>query len=126
MKTITILPIGTEVYFFDPLLEGDLEIFKSIILGCYVNKNEGELYYQMISRPAPAWCVSDTLEGVEILKRAFLHYREKLQMANAENKVRYSELRNGTVFDEYKADVLPTEEKIGESDDESKNSANDA
>ena len=126
MKTITALPIGTEVYFFDPLLEGDLEIFKSVVLGSYVNKNEGELYYQMISRPAPAWCVSDTLEGVEILKRAFLHYREKLQTANTENKVRYNELRDGTVFDEYKADGLPTEKKIGDNNDESENSANDA
>ena len=119
MQIIKTLPIGTEVYYFDPLLEDDIEIFKSVVLGCFVNKNEGELYYQMINKQSPAWCVSDTKEGVEILKRAFLNYREKLQMANAANKVRYNELREGTVFEEYKVTSLPTEEKIGEDNEQS-------
>ena len=125
MKTITNLPIGTEVYYFDPVLDGEIEIFKSIVLGCYVNKNEGELFYQLVNNHAPAWSVSDTLEGIQILKRAFLYYREKLQMANAANKVRYNEMREGTVFEEFDVNHLPMEEKIGDEDDESENSAND-
>lgn len=125
MKTITNLPIGTEIYYFDPVLDGEIEIFKSIVLGCYVNKNEGELFYQLVNNHAPAWSVSDTLEGIQILKRAFLYYREKLQMANAANKVRYNEMREGTVFEEFDVNHLPMEEKIGDEDDESENSAND-
>ena len=126
MKTIETYPIGTEAYYFDPVLDGDLEIFKSIVLGCYVNKNEGELFYQFTNNHAPAWSVSDTKEGIEILKRAFLYYREKLHIANAANKVRYNDMRKGTVFEEFDVNHLPMEEKIGESDDESENSANDA
>ena len=126
MKTIITMPIGTEVYYFDPVLDGEIEIFKSVIIGCYINKNEGELYYQLVNNHAPAWSVSDTLEGIQILKRAFLYYREKLQMANAANKVRYNEMRGETVFEEFDVNHLPVEEKIGDNDDESENSANDA
>jgi len=125
MKTVETYPIGTEVYFFDPLLEGDVEILKSVVLGSYVNKNEGELYYQMISRPAPAWCVSDTIEGIEILKRAFLNYREKLHEANNENKKRYNSLRGYALFDQFKVDALPEEEKIGDENAEPESAAND-
>lgn len=117
MDIVKTLPIGTEVYYFDPTLDDEIEIFKSVILGCFINKNEGELYYQMINKQSPAWCVSDTKEGIEILKRAFLFYREKLRMANAANKERYNELRKGTLFDKYKVDVLPLEVKIGEEDE---------
>ena len=126
MKIVNTYPIGTEVYYFDPILEGDIDIYKSVVLGCFVHKNEGELYYQMISKQAPAWCVSDTEEGIEILKRAFLNYREKLHEANAANQIRYNRLRDGTLFEEFKVDVLPSEEKLGEQDDEPANSANDA
>lgn len=125
MKIINTMPIGTEVYYFDPVLDGEIEIFKSVILGCYINKNEGELYYQLLNNHAPAWSVSDTEEGIQILKRAFLYYREKLHMANAANKVRYNELRAGAVFNEFDVNNLPMEEKIGDEDDESENSAND-
>lgn len=126
MKIVKTLPIGTEVYYFDPILNGEIELFKSVVIGCFMNKNEGELYYQMINKQSPAWCVSDTKEGIEILRRAFLNYREKLQMANAANKVRYNELREGCLFEEFDVNNLPMEEKIGESNDESTNSANDA
>lgn len=114
MKIIKTFPIGTEVWFFDPVLDGDIEIIKSVVLGSYINKNEGELYYDMISNHAPAWCVSDTEEGVQILRRAFLNYREKLIQANMENKSRYNAIREGALFDEYKVDNLPEEEKVEE------------
>jgi hypothetical protein len=114
MKTIKTLPIGTEVWYFDPVLNGDIEIIKSVVLGSYINKNEGELYYNMISNHAPAWCVSDTEEGIQILKRAFLNYREKLHEANAQNKQRYNTIREGTLFEEYEVDNLPEEEKVEE------------
>lgn len=126
MKTIETYPIGAEAYYFDPVLDGEIEVFKSVILGCYVNKNEGELYYQFVNNHAPAWSVSDTNEGIEILKRAFLNYREKLHEANKENKKRYNALREGTVFEEFDVNNLPMEEKIGDDNDESENSANDA
>ena len=116
MKTIQTLPIGTEVWYFDPVLNGDIEIIKSVVIGCFINKNEGELYYQMISMQAPAWCVSDIEEGIEILKRAFLNYREKLIAANNENKKRYNVIREGALFDEYKVENLPEEEKVEENE----------
>lgn len=112
MKTIKTLPIGTEVWFFDPVLNGDIDIIKGVVMGCFINKNEGELYYQMINMQAPAWCVSDTKEGIEILRRAFLNYREKLIAANNENKSRYNAIREGALFDEYKVDNLPEEKKV--------------
>lgn len=111
MKIIKTLPIGTDVWYFDPVLDGDIKVIKSVVLGCFINKNEGELYYQMIDMQAPAWCVSDTEEGIDILKRAFLHYREQLINANNENKSRYNAIRDGTLFDEYKVDNLPEEEE---------------
>lgn len=117
MKTIKTMPIGTDVWYFDPVLDGDIKIIKSVVLGCYINKNEGELYYDMISNHAPAWCVSDTEEGIQILRRAFLNYREKLHEANMQNKARYNAIREGTLFDEYKVGNLPEEK--GENDDKS-------
>lgn len=117
MKIVKTLPIGTEVWFFDPVLNGDIEIIKSVVLGSYINKNEGELYYDMISNHAPAWCVSDTEEGIQILKRAFLNYREKLHEANTQNKARYNVIRDGALFDEYKVENLPEEIKTEKKDE---------
>lgn len=111
MRIIETLPIGTEVWYFNPVLDGDIDIIKGIVMGCFINKNEGELYYQLINMQTPAWCVSDTKEGIEILRRAFLNYREKLIEANKENKKRYNVIREGALFDEYKVDNLPKEEK---------------
>ena len=114
MKIINTLPIGTDVWYFNPVLDGPIDIVKSVVLGCFVNKNEGELYYQMIDMQVPAWSVSDTEEGIQILRRAFLNYREKLIEANNENKKRYNIIREGALFDEYKVENLPEEEKTRE------------
>lgn len=114
MKQIDVYPIGTEVWYFDPVLEGDCEIRKSIILGSFVHKSEGSLFYFLLDKQVDGYAVSDTEEGIQILRRAFLNYREKLIEANNENKKRYNIIREGTLFEEYKVDNLPTEDSLNE------------
>lgn len=114
MQIIKTLPIGTEVYYFDPVLDGECEIKKSIILGSFVHKSEGSLFYFLLDKQVEGYAVSDTEDGIQILRRAFLNYREKLIEANNENKKRYNIIREGTLFEEYKVDNLPTEDSINE------------
>ena len=87
MRIPELIPFGSEVYFFDPVLHGDMPIIKSMVIGAFVHKNEGELYYDVISKQVPAYCVFATLEGAKQQRAA---------------------------FEEYTVDNLPSEEKVEE------------
>lgn len=121
MKTIDTYPIGTEVWYFDPSLEGDCPIKKSVVLGSFINKQEGELFYFLLSKQVEGYAVYDTEQEARTMRDVFFLYREKLIKANEENRERFNELRKGSVFEDYKIDNLPEETK----DAESESAAND-
>lgn len=108
MKQVNVYPIGTEVWYFDPILEGDCEIKQSIILGSFVHKSEGSLFYFLLDKQVEGYAVRDNEADAIKQRDDFLAYREQLLQANAENKVRFNELRKGTIFPEYSVDNLPT------------------
>lgn len=111
MKQIDVYPIGTEVWYFDPVLEGDCEIKSSIVLGAFVHKTEGSLFYFLLDKQVEGYAVSNTEDGATEQQHKFLEYRKQLLQANTENKVRFNELRKSTVFPEYSIENLP---KTGE------------
>lgn len=112
-----VIPIGTEVYYFEDVLNGECPIIKSMVLGVYIHKNYGEVYYYLLNKDVPGYCVAETLEGAMQQRDAFLKYREILLKANEETKKEYNKLKVGKIYEEYSVDNLPSEEKIGEKDE---------
>ena len=84
MRIPEMIPFGSEVYFFDPVLHGDMPIIKTVVIGAFIHKNEGELYYDVISKQVPAYCVFETLAGAQQQRAAFEEYR----------KIKVSHMRN--------------------------------
>ena len=123
MKTIETYPIGTEVWYFDPSLQGECPIIKSVVMGSFMNKQEGELFYFLLNGQIEGYAVWDSEEKAREMRDVFFLYRDELIKANEENKVRFNKMRDGHVFEEYQIDNLPQEEKC---DGEPVHSANDA
>lgn len=123
MKTIDTYPIGTEVWYFDPSLQGECKIKKSVVLGSFINKQEGELFYFLLNGQIEGYAVWDSEQKAREMRDVFFLYRDELIKANEENKVRFNKVRDGSVFEDYAIDNLPEEEDC---DDESARSANDA
>ena len=117
MRIPEMIPFGSEVYFFDPVLHGDMPIIKSVVIGAFVHKNEGELYYDVISKQVPAYCVFETLEGAKQQRAAFEEYRKILLKANEDTKKELNKLKAGRIFEEYTVDNLPSEEKVEETNE---------
>lgn len=114
MRTPEMIPFGSEAYFFDPVLHGDMPIIKTVVIGAFVHKNEGELYYDVISKQVPAYCVFETLEGAKQQRAAFEEYRKILLKANENTKKELNKLKAGKLFEEYTVDNLPSEKKVEE------------
>lgn len=114
MKIIEAYPIGTEVWFFDPVLDGEMPIKKSVVLGSFVHKTEGELFYFLLGKQIEGFAVYDNEADAMQMRDVFYLYRDKLLEANKENKIRFDKVREGCIFDEYKVDNLPTEESLNE------------
>jgi hypothetical protein len=123
MKTVDTYPIGTEVWYFDPSLQGECPIIKSIVMGSFMNKQEGELFYFLLGGQIEGYAVWDSEQKAREMRDVFFLYRDELIKANEENKVRFNKMRDGHVFEEYQIDNLPQEEKC---DGEPVHSANDA
>lgn len=128
MKIVNTYPIGTEVYYFDPMLEGDCEIKKNIVLGSFVHKSEGELFYFLLGKQVEGYAVYDNEQEAKEMRDIFMLYRKELLKANEENKKRFAKVRNGKVFEEFDINHLPNEEDLnkGEDYDKPTHSANDA
>ena len=109
-----LIPFGSEVYYFDPVLNGEMPITKSVVIGAFLHKNEGELYYDLISKQVPGYCVFETLEGAKQQRAAFEEYRKILLKANEDTKKELNKLKAGRLFAEYTIDNLPSEEKVEE------------
>ena len=128
MKIVNTYPIGTEVYYFDPMLEGDCPIKKSVVLGSFLHKNEGELFYFLLGKQIEGYAVYDTEQEAKEMRDVFMLYRKELLKANEENKARFAKVREGKVFEEFDINHLPSEDDLnkGDKNDEPTNSANDA
>lgn len=111
MRIPEMIPFGSEVYYFDAVLKGEMPIIKSMVIGAFIHKNEGELYYDLISKQVPAYCVSETLEGAKQQRAGFEEYRKILLKANEDTKKELNKLKVGKLFEEYTVDNLPSEEK---------------
>lgn len=121
-------PIGTEVWYFDPELEGDCPIKKSMVLGSFLHKNEGELFYFLLDKQVQGYAVWDNELEAKQMRDVFILYRAELLKANEENSKRYKDLRCSSIYDEYNINRLAgIQPKIdGDEDAESESSANDA
>lgn len=104
--------IGDKVFYFKPSIKEEMTIKESIVLGIFVNKQEGELNYFLNTEECPAYAVSDTEDGARQLLDKFLVYKDKLLEANTANAERYTELRKDYLFEDFTID------KLGGGDDE--------
>lgn len=126
------MPIGTEVWFFDPNLTSECPVQKSMVLGSFVHKTEGEIFYFLLEKQIPSYAVYETEQRAKEMRDVFMLYREELLKANEENKKRFDELRKGTLFPTFTVDNLEEvkhqmyKETYGDQDAESTRSANDA
>ena len=100
------MPIGTEVWFFDPDLTSECPVQKSMVLGSFVHKTEGEIFYFLLDKQIPSYAVYETEQRAKEMRDVFMLYREELLKANEENKKRFDELRKGTLFPTFTTDNL--------------------
>lgn len=96
--------IGTKVYYFDPVREGEIKIKESIVYGAFVHKQEGELYYFLEDKECPAYAVAPIKGIIDEKLEAFIEYRTKLAEANKANQERFRALRSEYIFPKYSAE----------------------
>ena len=118
MKEIKTYPIGSEVYYFDPTIKGDLEIKKSIVIGVFVHKSKGELYYTLLDHAVEAYAVRLTKKGAEEQRDLFEFVRKQLLEEEEKHQERMSTLWGGDVYPEFGVDNLTTEGALNGSDEE--------
>lgn len=118
MKQIETYPIGSEVYYFDPTIQGELEIKKSIVIGAFVHKSKGELYYTLLDHAVEAYAVRLTKKGAEEQRDAFNEVRKELLEQEELHQVRMKALWGNDAFPEFGIDNLPTEGALNGSDEE--------
>lgn len=104
VETPTPYEIGTKVYYFDPVREGEIKVKESIVYGAFIHKQEGELYYFLEDKECPAYAVAPIKGMIDEQLKAFMEYREKLAEANKANQERYRALRSGYIFPKYSAE----------------------
>jgi hypothetical protein len=118
MKTIETYPIGSEVYYFNPTIHGDLEIKKSIVIGCFLHKSKGELYYTLLNEAVEAYAVRLTEKGAEEQRDRFEAVRKELLAQEEIHQERMTELWGEDRHEEFGIDNLPTEGALNGSDSE--------
>ena len=101
MTTVKHLPVGEEIYYFDPVREGEIKIDKGENLGAYIHKSEGELWYYTPTKEIPAYAAAATLEEIKQKAEMFLAYRAHLQAVQAEIQSKYRELRKDYIYPEF-------------------------
>lgn len=105
------IPIGSAVFYFDPVRTGKLEIKQSYVFGVFMHKSEGELYYFIEEKECPAYAISSTMEECDEKLKAFDEYRTKLVRATEENQERFRALRKEVIVPEYAIEArVQTEE----------------
>ena len=109
MKEVNAYPIGSEVWYFNPTLHGDLEIKKSIVIGTFMHKSRGELYYTLLSEAIEGYAVRLTKKGAEEQRDKFDEIRKELLAQEEKHQERMTELWGTDRYEEYGIDNLPTE-----------------
>lgn len=109
MKEVKTYPIGSEVWYFNPTIHGDLEVKKSIVIGAYLHKSKGELYYTLLNVAVEAYAVRLTKKGAEEQRDKFEEIRKELLKQEDEHQERMSALWGEDRYEEYGIDNLPTE-----------------
>lgn len=96
--------IGTRVWWFSPMLNESPEVKEGMVLGSFVHRGEGELFYHLTGThdAQPAYAVCDSEDGIKERVADFEKYRKFLLEANEANHKRFDELREGFLFPEYK------------------------
>ena len=106
MQEVKAYPIGTKVWYFSPSWQGDLEVKESIVIGMFLHKSRGELYYNLVKESVEAYAVRDTKEAAEEQMKKFEEIRTKLYAANEEHQKRMDELWGEDVYSDYSIDNL--------------------
>lgn len=106
MQEVKAYPIGSKVYYFVPTWQGDLEIKESIVIGMFLHKTRGDLYYQLVNEAVEAYAVRLTKKGAEEQMEKYKEIREKLYAANDEHQKRMDELWGEDVYSDYSIDNL--------------------
>lgn len=117
MKEIKTYPIGSEVYYFDPVIKGDLEIKKSIVIGAFVHKSKGELYYTLLDHAVEAYAVRLTQKAAEEQRDMFEEVRKQLLEEEEKHQERMKTLWGTDVHSEFGVDNLPTEGALNGTDE---------
>ena len=118
MKQIETYPIGSEVYYFNPVIKGDLEIKKSVVIGAFVHKSKGELYYTLLNEAVEAFAVRLTKKGAEEQRDAFEEIRKQLLEEEEKHQERMKALWGEDAHSEFGIDNLPTEGELNGSNEE--------
>lgn len=127
MKIVDTYPIGTIVWYFEPELGGECDVKKSVVLGSFINKQEGELFYFLLDKQVQGYAVWDSEQKAREMRDVFMLYREQLLKANEENSERYKKMRKDSLFKDYEINELAgIEGRLGDLDgEESTVAAND-
>lgn len=109
LTTFPHIEIGSEVFYFDPVRTGKLEVKESVVYGVFVHKDEGEVYYFVEEKECPAYAVATTKEEIDEKLKKFSEYREILAEADKTIKEKFRALRSGYIFEEYSAEARATQ-----------------
>lgn len=109
MKEVKAYPIGSEVWYFNPTLHGDLEVKKSIVIGTFMHKSRGELYYTLLKDAVEGYAVRLTQKGAEEQRDRFAEIRKELLEQEEKHQERMAALWGEDRYEEYGIDNLPTE-----------------
>ena len=117
MKEVKAYPIGSEVWYFNPTLHGDLEVKKSIVIGTFMHKSRGELYYTLLKDAVEGYAVRLTQKGAEEQRDRFAEIRKELLEQEEKHQERMTALWGEDRYEEYGIDNLPTEGGLNGSDE---------
>ena len=109
MKEVNTYPIGTKVWYFNPTLHGELDVKESIVIGSYLHKSRGELYYTLLNDAVEGYAVRLTKKGAEEQRDKYEEIRKELLAQEEKHQERMKKLWEADRYEEYSIDQLPTE-----------------
>lgn len=102
LRLISPMPIGTNVFYHSTNVEGEITISKGVVLGAFINKVDGELFYFVDNVQIPAYCVFESEETMNESLKTFDEFRKDLHERNALQIKLFKEFKKDFLFDEYK------------------------
>jgi hypothetical protein len=107
-KTIN---IGEEVFAFVPTVDGKVEIFKDVVLGVFINKEQKLLFYNLSKFSVPAYSVARTQAEIDMLFNDFESYRAIAAIQKEQFAKDYDALTVDYRFDTFIDSLQPKEKK---------------